>query len=129
MDILYTAKTSKTSFFINIVTGFEFKAYNLFSSSKYQTITVSSLKFFGFVRFTFWDISFVSHVLQIINSLQRYIVLSFTASRVVCMRCSLLSMYIKDQIFRRLFSKKVYIQSFEQSFHLRNLLGFLYLKK
>lgn len=54
MDILYTAKTS---FFINIVTNFEFKTYNLFSSSKYQTITVSYLKFFISLGF-FGDISF-----------------------------------------------------------------------
>lgn len=66
MDILYTAKTAKTSFFINIVTGFEFKAYNLFSSSEYQTITVSSLKFFislGFLGdISFFTLSYCSDV-------------------------------------------------------------------
>ena len=58
MDILYTSKTSKTSFFINIVTDFEVKAYNILSlSSEYQTITVSYLKFFISLGF-FGDISF-----------------------------------------------------------------------
>lgn len=67
MDILYTAKTSKTSFFINIVTNFEFKTYNLFSSSKYQTITVSSLKFFislgsPFGGYFFFTLSYCSDI-------------------------------------------------------------------